>query len=147
MEIPYGYCHCGCGKKTNIISHTCRKRGEIKGQPYKFIFAHANKLPRKYNPKFGENNSNWKGGKVKGGENGNYNLVLIDYRARSIYRCEHILIAERVFGKALPKGATVHHVNGNPRDNRNCNLVICEDQKYHMLLHKREKHLQRFYQA
>jgi DNA-directed RNA polymerase sigma subunit (sigma70/sigma32) len=31
----------------------------------------------------------------------------------------------------------VHHVNGDRSDNRPANLVICEDQSYHQLLHQR----------
>ena len=50
---------------------------------------------------------------------------------------EHLRIAERVFGGKLPAGAVVHHANGNKTDNRNENLVICPDQKYHLLLHTR----------
>lgn len=50
---------------------------------------------------------------------------------------EHILVAEHALGHFLPLHALVHHVNQDPRDNRPCNLVICEDQAYHMLLHKR----------
>jgi hypothetical protein len=54
---------------------------------------------------------------------------------------EHIVIAERVLGKPLPAGAQVHHVNEDKMDNRPCNLVICEDQAYHQLLHRRMRAL------
>lgn len=52
---------------------------------------------------------------------------------------EHILIAERALGRYLPEGAEVHHVNGEGKDNRSDNLVICQDHAYHMLLHMRTK--------
>jgi len=54
---------------------------------------------------------------------------------------EHIEKAEKALGKKLPIGVQVHHVDGNPSNNRNSNLVICQDQGYHQLLHKRTKAL------
>lgn len=50
---------------------------------------------------------------------------------------EHVIIAERALGKSLPKKAVVHHVNESPSDNSPTNLVICPDQRYHLLLHVR----------
>lgn len=60
---------------------------------------------------------------------------------KGAYVHEHKRVAARALGKPLPRGAQVHHVNGNPRDNRNCNLVICQDAAYHRLLHVRAKAL------
>lgn len=40
-EIPYGYCHCGCGRKTTIASRNRARRGQIKGQPIKYISGHG----------------------------------------------------------------------------------------------------------
>lgn len=50
----------------------------------------------------------------------------------------HIIVAETALGKSLPKGAVVHHVDGNKGNNDRENLVICENAKYHHLLHIRE---------
>lgn len=45
-EIPYGYCHCGCGQKTNIANQKHAKLGRKKGEPSRFIRGHgAHKYP------------------------------------------------------------------------------------------------------
>ena len=50
---------------------------------------------------------------------------------------EHVLIVERLIGKALPKGVEIHHVDGNGRNNSHSNLVVCPNHAYHSLLHMR----------
>lgn len=52
---------------------------------------------------------------------------------------EHVLVAEKALGRKLPKGACVHHVDQNRRNNINSNLVICQNSAYHNLLHVRLK--------
>ncbi len=54
----------------------------------------------------------------------------------------HVLLAEKALGKYLPEGAEVHHHNGIRSDNRNENLVICEDRAYHFLIHARSRIVQ-----
>ena len=49
----------------------------------------------------------------------------------------HRLVASRAFGGPLPPKAVVHHVNYNRADNRHCNLVVCQDDAFHALLHAR----------
>jgi hypothetical protein len=53
----------------------------------------------------------------------------------------HTLIAEKALGRALPKDAEIHHLDGNGKNNSRSNLVICPDHAYHALLHKRTKAL------
>lgn len=49
----------------------------------------------------------------------------------------HEVIAEKALGKPLPIGAQVHHVDGS-KDNSS-QLVICQDQAYHLMLHARTR--------
>ena len=64
-----------------------------------------------------------------------FGYVMIKIKGKLVY--EHRHLAEKALGKPLPKGAIVHHM-GAPDDNHGqFKLVICPDQEYHMLLHKR----------
>ena len=84
-----------------------------------------------------EDNPNWKGGKS---EVNGYTHILCENHPKTNYNGyvrEHILIAEKTLGKLLPNGAVIHHVNEKKNDNRNSNLVICENNDYHKFIHKR----------
>ena len=50
---------------------------------------------------------------------------------------EHVSVAEKAFGRKLPKGVIVHHANEDRANNKNSNLVICPNNNYHRLLHRR----------
>ena len=81
--------------------------------------------------KFGEKSPHWKGGVILRYNGYYYVRENNGYIKRSRYVCEKIL------GKSLPKGSKVHHVNKVKTDDKNCNLVICQNHKYHHLLHMR----------
>lgn len=49
---------------------------------------------------------------------------------------EHVYKAAKALGKAVPTGVHVHHVDKNPKNNLNTNLVVCTE-AYHKLLHAR----------
>src|SRR3990167_4301210 len=49
----------------------------------------------------------------------------------------HRMRAERALGKPLPTGAVVHHTDGSKR--ADAPLVICQDNAYLRLLHRRMK--------
>jgi hypothetical protein len=50
---------------------------------------------------------------------------------------EHTIIATEALGKHLPDSACVHHVDYDKTNNVKSNLVICQDDFYHALLHTR----------
>ena len=68
-----------------------------------------------------------------------YRLVTVD----GVQKREHVHIAERILGRPLRGEECVHHINGDPADNRHENLVICPSNAYHKLLHKRQRELDR----
>jgi len=68
-----------------------------------------------------------------------FGYVLIKVKGELVY--EHRMLAEKALGRPLPKGVIIHHMYG-PADNHGFGkLVICPDQSYHILLHKRMEEL------
>lgn len=112
--VQFGFCHCGCGQKTSINHEQRPARGLYRGQPYRFCKGHHGAKHRR-----------------------NRTIITIG-RVRKLI---HVLVAERVLGKPLPPGAQVHHVDGDGKNHQNSNLVICQDQEYHSLLHVRARTL------
>lgn len=83
----------------------------------------------------GHNKANWKGGKSNA--NG-YSIIHKPEHPNADakgYVYEHILIAEKALGKYLPPKAIVHH--HTPEQ-----LVVGENQGYHMLIHQRQRALE-----
>lgn len=83
---------------------------------------------------------NWGGGRRI--DHRGYSMVYAPEHRRagsSGYVREHLFIAEAALGHSLPESAVVHHVDGNKLNNSGLNLVICENQAYHILLHARQR--------
>jgi len=59
----------------------------------------------------------------------------VNYKAKCPRR-SYRSIAARALGRPLKTNEVVHHINGDKKDNRNCNLLICTD-SYHRWLHWR----------
>lgn len=94
-------------------------------------------------PRMGSKNGSWKGGRTI---SVGYVRVLMPEHHRADgngYTAEHVLVAERALGRPLEKKHPVHHHDENRSNNANGNLVICEDLKYHKLLHTRMSILRR----
>lgn len=121
-------CACGCSlptKATYARGHYWRMPGNCAKRPPQ---------PR------GAGAHNWRGGRsyLKTG----YTSVLAPGHpnANSVgHVSEHVLIASRALGRGIPRGVIVHHVDENPLNNHPGNLVICQDQAYHMVLHQRQR--------
>ena len=87
----------------------------------------------------GENHSNWKGGKIK--STSGYVIIYSPNHPHKdmrgyVKRC--ILIVEKALGRYLnlEKKEIVHHINGIKDDDRNENLLVC-DNSYHGFIEMR----------
>lgn len=118
-----------CGKTFTSAYLIC------KGTPRKFCSKSCSAKVR-----VGALHPGWKGGRRVSGQQ--YPLLCETHPKRQRRTIEeHIHICESALGGPLPEKSEVHHWNGKKHDNRNENLVICQDRAYHMLLHARQRRL------
>jgi hypothetical protein len=117
-----------------VIKWNNRAKGSVKGEPRKFIHGHN---------MYGANHHSWREGRIE--NHCGYMAVSSPLHPRvnnRNYVPEHIIVAERVFGKLLPPKAVIHHINERKDDNHPGNLVICENNAYHHVLHRRMRAMQ-----
>lgn len=129
--IPKGLCQCGCGERTRISTSSNAKRGWVRGEPVRFRQGHHSRIK--------EIHGTWNGGRYVNSDG--YVMVKADGHPRADtngYVRDHVLVVERAMGKPIGPEHPIHHVNGDREDNGNRNLVVCEDQVYHMLLERRQ---------
>lgn len=121
MAIVKGYCQCGCGEKTNIATYTHRS-GQIKGEPVRFVRGHNGR---------GSGNGMYNGGQC-------FNKALGRWMAddgTGVFITRARLIMQEHLGRALDPDEIVHHLNGNPVDDRIENLRIVS-RAGHMRIHR-----------
>lgn len=128
-------CECGCGEPAPIARKTQRRQAAVAGEPQRFIKGHQARLvPKRHG------HHRWKGGKqvLGGGYPATY-LPDHPHANKRGYVFDHVLVASKALGKALPPTAVVHHLNEDKTDSSNRNLVLCEDNRYHLMLHQRRR--------
>ena len=83
----------------------------------------------------------WSGGK-KTNADGYIAVISPDCKPndKAKFILEHRLVAEEAMGRKLKREEIVHHINGDKRNNRNSNLLICT-QSYHRFLHGKMSYL------
>ena len=126
-----GLCGCGCGQITKVVTKTNKLKGHIRGEHLRFIMGHGGH-------KSGKDSHLWKGGKMINSQG--YLLAHSPSNPRADIRGyvrESIVVAEKTLGKPLPPGVIVHHSDEDRINNTPSNLVICQDDTYHKLIHVR----------
>lgn len=124
----------------NFCSHSCAASFRNRGRKYspetlkKIRESHLGQGVGPANP-------NWKGGKQKAGENGEYVAIYNPSHPSSgkmKHVLEHRLAMERKLGRLLKPYEVVHHINGIKTDNRPDNLIAM-NQRDHAKLHNSER--------
>lgn len=144
VEIPYGYCHCGCGRSTKLSPVTNTHYGHIKDQPFRFLKGHhvikklelVKALPFKINGVYCRIISLTQKQYAIVWEEDYYRFASVPWHARfapnthSFYACraikqedgsfKNLSLANAILG--LPIGQIVDHENGITLDYRRSNL-------------------------
>jgi len=128
-------CECGCGNPAPIAKFTSKSKGHIKGQAVRFIVGHKSKIQPTGNKSY-----SWKGGLKNNGDGRVKEYTPFHPRADGEgYVLRYILKAEKALGKYLPPKAVIHHTDEVVSNDENANLIICQDNAYHHILHQRQR--------
>ena len=142
-NIPYGYCQCGCGRKTNVPKRSSKDKGWVKGVPMPFLRGHYQKkygIPEHQRRLLSKsrtcsNNPNYKGG-----------IYFDKHHGRWMIRCRDgstvqyaVAVATNKYGRPPSKelDEIVHHIDGNKTNDNPDNLVILTRVE-HQALHAKD---------
>lgn len=144
MSSEVGFCHCGCGNRTEIAKRSRPYLGHVAGEPLKYLRGHYLKTPEQL-----EAWSEQRRGKLKKNGRAVFNgrpAIYIDddhpfvemrvSRRRYVY--EHRLVMAEAIGRTLREEEVVHHINGCVTDNRIENLILFSNHSEHMKHHHRK---------
>lgn len=122
-------CECGCGLPTPIASRTRSSRGQVKGEPLRFINGHNSRLLSSEEQTRRASFRDPDALRYTGSPD-NY----IKYKGRHLHRVE----AEKMLGRQLLPGEVVHHKDGNKWNNEHSNLEVMT-QADHARIHCMER--------
>lgn len=83
-------------------------------------------------PRSGDQHPDWSGGRVRVGRYWYRWTNTHPLRTRRNYVLEHRLVVEASLGRYLTRDEVVHHINGDPEDNRLENLMVFSTNGRHL---------------
>jgi hypothetical protein len=122
-------CECGCGQPTPIAKRTRSLRGQVKGEPLRFINGHNSRL---LSPDEQRRRCSFRNKDALRYTGSPHNYVKL--KGRHIHR----IVAEEMLGRSLTSKEVVHHKDGNKWNNAPENLEVMS-QSQHVRIHNMER--------